>query len=949
MARKLHPDKILEICDEALNYAERLVADWFPMGKRRGNEYLTKNAKRGDQSLGSFSINLKTGEWADFADSNSARGRDLVHLHHWYFGTESQSESAQIIAEYLNKPIDGPIKKIKRATEKEDDWVNITLFPPKEATEDDFLNFYEKDENNQWKTRMPTIVYPFYNEDESIAGYACRFEEHSEEGKVKKQVKYLTWCRHSKTGQEKWHYRHFAPQRPLLDRHLLFQNKKALVLITQGEKTNHWVNTHLFGKIVGTTSAGGDKAVDLTDWSPIIGRKKIIWPDNDLSGFQSALKVAEMEPDKSKVMFYLPPMDKPKGWDVADAGEEMDSEAVKKMLKDGMIPYQEFKSINFEARFNPKKTEVHEETDELPPYEDFDQPPEDYDSVGVDYSIPSGGTGYAIDGKWRALGYDRGVYYYYSFLTGQLVALKPSQHDESNLLQFADLSWWETHYPGNKKPNYSSAKNFMMMECHRVGVFDFDKIRGCGSWIDEGRIVIHRGNTVVIEGKEIPVEDYKGKFIYERDITVQRETSAPLTNSEAIKLLDICKELNWERPINAYYLAGWLACSVIGGALTWRPHIFITGPSASGKTWVMKNIVYKVLGREKIPMQGASSSAGYRALAGNRSWPVWGDEIEAKTPQELAEFQRLLMVWRCASSDTDVGVVKSTVDGRVRNFIPRSCVCISAIGMNLSDYADLTRFSVLGLRKNNKHDSERRELFAKFEDKVASLLTEEWCSSFRARSQKLALTIRKNAKMFSRAVSELLGPRLGDQVGALLAGAYSLTSSNELDINLARAWVSSQDWTEYEEIGSDEGSCLSEILDSHIMFDNPKGGGQLKRTVGELLLLSKSGIKTSSDPVDEFDEKIKPEFALSVLKRYGISRRGEFIQISKSHREIKNFLSNTQWRANWGETLKRINGAQLRSSVRFSGNVHGAVEIPDKVVFENYDFSQEQEEVENDE
>lgn len=930
MAKGLHPDKILEICQDALDNAERLIADWFPVGKRQGNEYLTKNAKRGDQNLGSFSINLKNGKWADYADGNGASGHDLVHLHHWYFGTDSQSESARLIAQFLNKPIDGPVKKIKRQNQ-EDDWVNCTLNPPREAKDEDFINYYKNDGDTEWSTRTPVMRFPFHNEDESVAGWACRFEEVRSDGKIKKQVKYLTWCRNSKTGEEKYHYRHFAPQRPLQDLHLLAQNKKALVLITQGEKTNHYVNTHLFGKLVGTTSAGGDKAVDLTDWSPVIGRPKIFWPDNDESGFRAVLKVAEKEPNKALIKFYLPPMDKPKGWDVADAGEDMDANAIKKMLKDGMISYEEFSSINIKARFNPPVEES--ESNDLPPYDDFDGPAEEYDSIGVDYSAPNYSPDSAIDGKWRALGYDHGTYYYYSFLTGQLVALKPSQHDESNLLQFADLSWWESHYPGNKKPNYLSAKNFMMNECHRVGVFDFDKIRGCGSWIDDGRIVVHRGNTIQIDDKEIPVEEYKGKFIYERDITVQNNTSAPLTNAESIKLLDICKELNWERPINSYYLAGWLACSIIGGALPWRPHVFVTGPSGSGKTWVMKNIIYKILGREKIPMQGSSSSAGFRALAGSRSWPVWGDEIEAKTPQELAEFQKLLMVWRCASTDTDVGIVKSTVDGKVRNFIPRSCVCISAIGMNLNDYADLTRFSVLGLRKNNKNDSERREKFREFENKVAELLTEGYCSSFRARSQKLALTIRKNSKTFSRAVAELLGPRLGDQVGALLAGAYSLTSNNEIDLNLARSWVSSQDWTEYNEIGSDEKSCLSEILESHITFDKPKGG-QIKRTVGELLILSRTNLRMANDYVDEDDEKIKPSFALSVLKRYGISRREEFIQISKSHKEIKNFLRNTQWQMNWGETLKRISGAQQKPSVRFSGVVHGAVEIPDTFLYE---------------
>ena len=227
----------------------------------------------------------------------------------------------------------------------------------------------------------------------------------------------------------------------------------------------------------------------------------------------------------------------------------------------------------------------------------------------------------------------------------------------------------------------------------------------------------------------------------------QVATSAPLPNKESIKILDITKELNWERPINAYYLAGWIACSIVGGALPWRPHIFVSGSAGTGKSWVMNKIVKQLLGREVTQIQGQTSSAGYRAIAGNRSWPVWGDEIEAKTPSQQQAFDELLMLWRCASTDTDVGVVKSTVDGRARKFIPRSCVCISAIGVNLSDYADLSRFSVLNLAKHSR-ETDAREKFVDFENKVAEVLTEDFCASFRSRVQMNALVIRKKFKDF---------------------------------------------------------------------------------------------------------------------------------------------------------------------------------------------------------
>jgi len=50
-----------------LRNLEALVLRWLPDGVRRGREYVARNPRRADKSQGSFSINLDTGVWADFA------------------------------------------------------------------------------------------------------------------------------------------------------------------------------------------------------------------------------------------------------------------------------------------------------------------------------------------------------------------------------------------------------------------------------------------------------------------------------------------------------------------------------------------------------------------------------------------------------------------------------------------------------------------------------------------------------------------------------------------------------------------------------------------------------------------------------------------------------------------------------------------------------------------
>jgi len=56
------------------------------------------NPRRHDRRLGSFSINLRTGRWADFATAN--RGGDIISLAAYLFGT-SQVKAARTIAAAL--------------------------------------------------------------------------------------------------------------------------------------------------------------------------------------------------------------------------------------------------------------------------------------------------------------------------------------------------------------------------------------------------------------------------------------------------------------------------------------------------------------------------------------------------------------------------------------------------------------------------------------------------------------------------------------------------------------------------------------------------------------------------------------------------------------------------------------------------------------------------------
>jgi hypothetical protein len=93
----------------------------------------------------------------------------------------------------------------------------------------------------------------------------------------------------------------------------------AAVLLVEGEKTTDAAQVHFPGHAVLTWS-GGAEGVGKADFSPLSGRKVILWPDNDEPGFKAVLTIAALLDDKAaSIAIVRPPDILPEKWDLADA------------------------------------------------------------------------------------------------------------------------------------------------------------------------------------------------------------------------------------------------------------------------------------------------------------------------------------------------------------------------------------------------------------------------------------------------------------------------------------------------------------------------------------------------------------------------------------------------------------------------------------------------------
>jgi hypothetical protein len=81
------------IKDQANQRAHQIVPIWLPDGRKVGNEWVAKNPTRNDKNAGSFTVNLKTGKWIDFATNEY--GGSIVRLAMYLHGDRTPYEAAE--------------------------------------------------------------------------------------------------------------------------------------------------------------------------------------------------------------------------------------------------------------------------------------------------------------------------------------------------------------------------------------------------------------------------------------------------------------------------------------------------------------------------------------------------------------------------------------------------------------------------------------------------------------------------------------------------------------------------------------------------------------------------------------------------------------------------------------------------------------------------------------
>lgn len=274
----------------ALSSIERVLSSWLPDGKKNGHEYQAINPTRSDSKLGSFSINLNSGAWSDFATGD--KGGDLVALVAYLDGVK-QGDAAARLAEFLGMPAEqaAPPKRATSPQQRASD----TRVPAKAARPEWCAVMPVPDDapppfRKHPKHGEPSMRWEYRDQAGRLLCLVYRFEPETEG--ERKQFIPLTFCEDA-TGKRSWRWQGLPEPRPLYHLNELTTRPAAPVVVCEGEKAAD-AAARLLPDAVCVTMLNGAQSPHKSDWRPLAGRMVWLWPDNDDAGRECMVKVATL-------------------------------------------------------------------------------------------------------------------------------------------------------------------------------------------------------------------------------------------------------------------------------------------------------------------------------------------------------------------------------------------------------------------------------------------------------------------------------------------------------------------------------------------------------------------------------------------------------------------------------------------------------------------------------
>ena len=881
---------------------------------RRGNRFLGLCPFHGEKTP-SFAIDPKSMKFKCFGCGVSG---DVIDFVKKYYNLESDAAAIQKLSGKI-VPVDLP--KIEVLASDLDKAKNIQPAPTP-------AQIVHK------KYGAPAMRFDYKDEAGNFLYATCRFDIM---GGKKIVLPYSFW--EATDGKKFWSWRGVPTPRSLYGLDRMGAKPGTTIVLVEGEKAADAAQ-RLLPHAVCMTWAGGTNNIKTADFSKIKDcRALILWPDADTShtygethkragevmdwqeqpGNAAMIEIYQLlSKVNQKILWADPPKNVACGWDAADAeAEGWDTQKTRDFLKSS----RDAAEVIREKTVTPETTQVIAGVAPVAISESeiISSPSESRPKL---QHIPGADTYY------RALGYEvsdqnRTLFWLFNYEKQTALCFSStSLAREPALFEIAPADYWEAYF--NKKGgkiDVSAAVAHIMEACTSAGYFRLGLMRGRGAW-DEGagKVVYNTGGFIIDDGNKLPISSHNSKWTYSRGDEI-KFLDKEMSDFDARKIASIFKNVNFERPTGRYLLAGWAVLAPFCGALSWRPHIWVSGPAGSGKSWLLSNVVRPMVGENiGLYIQGNSTEAGIRQTMRQDALPVIFDEAEADDESASARVKGVLELARASSAANSGSIAKGSAGGKSSQDAARMMFCFGSIVVSATQESDLSRISNINL--TIARDSQKDARWNDLQREVTTILTPENCAALRARTLKILPSIIKNIRAFSDAFrAEFNDQRSADQLAALVAGAWSLHKSTIASAEEVAELIKKYNWRDEirDRENSDGERLLSKIQEHIVRLDLMKGTTQM--TLGEMIEYA------SGKPGPPSEDLYNYDYARH-LGRLGIIVDGGNLYISNTAGYIKNILRGTPWAVNWHKILSRIPGASGDNVRRFATVQSRAVAIP---------------------
>lgn len=521
------------------------------------------------------------------------------------------------------------------------------------------------------------------------------------------------------------------------------------------------------------------------------------------------------------------------------------------------------------------------------------------------------------DGGFEPLGIDGTKAAIFSLQHKAVFKLKPTEMNELTLKMILGVQWYNwfilnlqdqaaRNQDGGradkaKKTGHADVASYIINACQAEGPYVATQERKTGVWLGEnGQLVINSDELWQSDGTVLP-HGIHGDFVYPVAKPIGFGLQTPMaTTDEVEQLLDSMRTFNWQTPMAAEALLGWVGLATVSAAVRRRPHILIAGPAGCGKSTLLELVTW-LQGNNIASCTGSPTLMGLNQLVQDRpSRAVAIDEFEADG--QSSRCKQAFEAARAAYSlqEGDAGIVRGTPGGEAKCYRMSSPFIAAGISPGRMDAADLSRWVVLEANKRSSDANGSNSLITEaaateMGPRLARLFVDRW-SVFQGSLEPIRIAVQSRGG----------DSRLADTFGYLLAAYWAFTCNQAASAHDAETLVDGAGIAARVKSQTvlDEQECLNAMLTRVLAFEGQGGGRSTTRklAIGEAIREVVAD-RRAAQPVVERLAQLGIRVAL--VKGHWMV----FVANSGNHAELRRVFAGSKWaHGGWGMVLRRLPG-----------------------------------------